>query len=212
MQSHESFQFNYDQLAKKLSGTGIRVSYIDGELYVVKTISMSAKYGNIKCNLILDDTISMIYHHTCNINKKKFVEFFVNHNIADKRISQKLYRNGIKGRNSGSDTNGLGERFERIHKTYYFLRKSTEVTPSIYNLFTQYFDCKLSDLKTQKEIYDKIKDEIKVIANDLHLSLTLEKDAMDTHYLLPLLRQEKMDKAIKGIYKTEANKFEENPS
>lgn len=202
-------------LAAKLSGAGIRVTrgYLNGSMMISKTISMSNRYADIATyRPILDDSILTSSRTHLSIDKKKFVKKIVQEGIGDENFAKRMYRQFIKGYSSGINETGLDSNaFPKIYKRYFFLSKGREFTPFLNELVNEYLNCKLGDWDSQKEIYDKIKDEIKVIANDLHLSLTLEKDAMDTHYLLPLLRQEKMDKAIKGIYRTEANKSEKCP-
>lgn len=198
-------------LAAKLSTAGIHVSlmYCTNVMLISKTISMSPRYAEIPdCHSILDDSITSLSRTYPSIDKKNFVDAvsggkFNIDPIGDENFAKRMYRKFIKGHNSGLSENRLNKKmFPVTYKEYFFLRKSQEFTDSLNNLVEEYLNCKLGDWDSQKEIFDKIKDEVKIIANDLHLSLTIEKDAVDTYYLLPLLRKEKMDKAVKGIYKT----------
>lgn len=200
-------------LAAKLSGAGIRVTcgYLSGSMMISKTISMSNRYADIATyRPILDDSISTCSRTHISIDKKKFVKKIVQEGIGDGDFAKRMYSQFIKGHDSGLRETGLDSNaFPKICKRYFFLCKSQEFTSSLNELVNEYLNCKLGDWDSQKEILIKIKDEVCLIANDLHLSLTLEKDAMDTYYLLPLLRQEKMDKAIKGIYKTSEVQMQE---
>lgn len=193
-------------LAAKLSGAGIRVTlqYFTQTMLISKTIAMSDRYAEIKdCHSILDDSIQSYSRTHRSIDKKSFIKQIVKDGIGDEDFAKRMYRQFIKGNNSGLSENGLNEKmFPVTYKKYFFLAKSQEFSDSLNELVKEYLNCKLGDWDSQKAIFDKIKDEVKIIANDLHLSLTIEKDAVDTYYLLPLLRQEKMNKAMKGIYKT----------
>jgi hypothetical protein len=198
-------------LAAKLSGAGIRVTlqYFSNVMLISKTIAMSPRYDEIPdCHSILDDSITSHSRTRPSINKKNFIDEIVGsgfnkEGIGDENFAKRMYRQFIKGYNGGLAERGLDEkRFPITYKKYFFLCKSQEFTESLNNLVEEYLNCKLGDLDSQRAIFNKIKNEVKIIANDLHLSLTIEKDAVDTYYLRPLLRKEKMDKAVKGIYKT----------
>jgi hypothetical protein len=193
-------------LAAKLSGAGIRVTlqYFSNVMLISKTIAMSPRYAEIPdCHSILDDSIASHSRTHCSIDKKNFIKNIVKEGIGDEDFAKRMYRQFIKGSRSGLTENGLNDKiFPVTYKEYFFLSKSQEFTDSLNNLVEEYLNCKLGDWDSQKAIFDKIKDEVKIITNDLHLSLTIEKDAVDTYYLLPLLRKEKMNKAVKGIYKT----------
>jgi len=195
-------------LAARLSGAGIRVilQYFSNVMVISKTIAMSPRYADIPdYHSILDDSIVSRSRTLPSINKKNFIDTIVKEEIGNEDFAKRMYRQFIKGYRTGLNEHGLDSKmFPITYKKYFFLCKSQAFTDSLNNLVEEYLNCKLGDLDSQRAIFNKIKDEVKIIANDLHLSLTIEKDAMDTYYLLPLLRKEKMDKAVKGIYKTKA--------
>jgi hypothetical protein len=195
-------------LAAKLSGAGVRVIFDSHSnvFEIFKTIAMSARYAEIhNCHSILDDSIKAGSRTHPSIDKKNFINTIVKQGIGDEDFAKRMYSGFIKrySRFSRRVDDGLDSKmFPVTYKKYYFLAKSKEFTDSLNELVKKYFNCKLRNISSQFEIFNKIKNEVKIIANDLHLSLTLEKDALDDYYLRPLLRKEKMDKAVKGIYKT----------
>jgi hypothetical protein len=197
-----------ETLAAKLSGAGIRVTlqHSSDVMLISKTIAMSPRYADIPdYHSILDDSIGIYSRTHPSIDKKNFINAIVKQGIGGEDFAKRMYFGFIKRRYSRINIDGLDSKmFPVTYKKYYFLAKSKEFTDSLNELVEKYFNCKLDNISSQFEIFNKIKNEVKIIANDLHLSLTLEKDALDDYYLRPLLRKEKMDKAVKGIYKTEA--------
>lgn len=191
---------NNFQLAKNISKLGMKVRYclIKGSFIVSKTINMAREYSAELTDspTVIFDNIRLISLYKQKINSEEVistVKSSLNSVSNCDNATIKAFVDANKAFiNSKFKTSYM---FSFLHKEFII-----EDSHEFIKLYTELMNSRVGDSVLHSRIIEKMQNIVLEIANDLHLSLTIEKGEMDAKYLAPLRSKIKIDKALKGIY------------
>lgn len=189
--------------ARLLSEAGIYVSCGRHGFKVAKTIAMSTKYREIpEARVILNENIRFTNITKDRLNSKLLKQNLKNSFLKSDEVRNIFINSIVDAAKPNVGYSSLPDSL-RISKTHYYLVTAKNATEELDKFLGRLYEVKLGEQPLYNEIIREAKDYVKTVANELHLDLTVEKNMMDSYYLMPYIANEKVKKAVKGIYKTE---------